>query len=139
MLEASTAAGLAIDRGATGIAHGLGHALGSLVSVPHGLAVGLALREAAGFNAESDDPRCGEVAEVLGFKGYARAVSWLTEVTHLETWLATFRHQRVDAGLLADMAGSPENWPMCANNVRVPDQDDLRQLADRIAIAWNQT
>ncbi|HJR93159.1 MAG TPA: iron-containing alcohol dehydrogenase, partial [Acidimicrobiia bacterium] len=35
-LVASTAAGLAIDRCATGIGHGLGHALGSLVPVPHG-------------------------------------------------------------------------------------------------------
>ena len=50
MQEAALLAGLAIDGGGTGIAHSIGHALGTLAHVPHGVAVAIGLAAALDWN-----------------------------------------------------------------------------------------
>jgi alcohol dehydrogenase class IV len=59
-------AGLAIDGAGTGIAHGLGHALGTLARVPHGRAVALSLRIALPWNAAADPGRFHPIAAAMG-------------------------------------------------------------------------
>ena len=52
MQEAAFLAGLAIDGGGTGIAHSIGHALGTLAHVPHGVAVAIGLAAALEWNVD---------------------------------------------------------------------------------------
>ncbi len=52
MQEAALLAGLAIDGGGTGIAHSIGHALGTLAHVPHGVAVAIGLAAALDWNVD---------------------------------------------------------------------------------------
>ena len=52
MQEAAYLAGTAIDGCGTGIAHAIGHALGSLHHVPHGVAVAVGLEAALAWNVE---------------------------------------------------------------------------------------
>lgn len=137
-LAASTAAGLAIDRCGTGIAHGLGHALGSLVPIPHGLAVSLCLWAAVGFNAESGDDRCLGVARALGRRGYVDGVTALVEETGLLKIIAPIvAAHALDPETLTSETLGQFNAPMCANNVRPADPDDVRYLAGEVAAVWN--
>ena len=55
MQEAAMLAGMAIDAGGTGIAHAIGHALGTLGHVPHGVAVAAGLRAALEWNIAGGD------------------------------------------------------------------------------------
>ena len=48
-------AGMAIDGGGTGIAHAIGHALGTLAHVPHGVAVAIGLGAALDWNVDGGD------------------------------------------------------------------------------------
>ena len=48
MQEAAFLAGIAIDNCGTGVAHSIGHALGSLYHVPHGISVAVGLARCAG-------------------------------------------------------------------------------------------
>ena len=137
-LAAATAAGLAIDRCGTGIAHGLGHALGSLVPIPHGLAVSLCLWSAAEFNAASTDDRCVSVAGALGQRGYVAGVAVLLEETGLlDIVLPMARAHPLEADLLAMETLSGFNAPMCANNVRPVDAENVGVLAERVTQRWN--
>lgn len=50
LLNASGLAGIVLNSGGTGLAHALAHALGTLVKVPHGLAIAWALRTTVEWN-----------------------------------------------------------------------------------------
>lgn len=139
MLESSIAAGVAIDRCGTGIAHGLGHALGSLTSVPHGLAVALCLEVAAPFNLESGDKRCEAVAQVLGGPDLdAELARFMTEVG-LDRALVPFATgQPLDPGVLTTEALGDLNAPMRHNNVRPAGPDDVASLSELVADRWER-
>jgi alcohol dehydrogenase class IV len=66
MLQAACLAGKSIDKGGTGVAHAIGHALGSLGGVPHGRAVGTGLRAALDWNAEGAPAAHAAVADAFG-------------------------------------------------------------------------
>ena len=51
MQEAAYLAGVSIDNCGTGVAHSIGHALGSLYHVPHGVSVAVGLSAALEWNA----------------------------------------------------------------------------------------
>lgn len=138
-LAASTAAGIAIDRCGTGIAHGLGHALGSLVPVPHGLAVAVSLWAAAEFNAGSPDGRCGRVASALGHETYDLAIANLMEDAGLVDLLRPIAQRHpLDREALASETLSEFNAPMCANNVRPVTAGEVIELAGSLADHWNR-
>lgn len=136
-LAASTAAGLAIDRCATGIGHGLGHALGSLIPIPHGLAVALSLWSAAAFNEGSGDGRCGAVARALASEGYADAIGDFVENLGLPDLIRPLAESHpLDAATLAVETLSQVNAPMCSNNVRPAGPEEVRYLAGGLAARW---
>ena len=56
---------MAIDEGGTGIAHSIGHALGSLGHVPHGLAVAVGLAAALRWNVDGAPDAFAPVAATL--------------------------------------------------------------------------
>ncbi|CAN5831313.1 iron-containing alcohol dehydrogenase [soil metagenome] len=137
MLSSSTAAGLAIDRCGTGIAHGLGHALGSIASVPHGLAVALCLEVAAPFNVEFGDERCAAVARALGGPDLEEELGRFMTAVGLDAALERFAaDQSVDSTTLTNEALADLNTPMRLNNVRPAQPSDVASLAEQVAERW---
>jgi len=67
MHNAATIAGLGFGNSMAALAHGLGHAIGALLPIPHGRAVGLCLPYTIEFSVRGDLPtRYGDIARLLG-------------------------------------------------------------------------
>lgn len=67
MHNAATIAGLGFGNSMAALAHGLGHAIGALLPIPHGRAVGLCLPYTIEFSVRGDQPtRYGDIARFLG-------------------------------------------------------------------------
>ncbi|MGH6913685.1 MAG: iron-containing alcohol dehydrogenase, partial [Geminicoccales bacterium] len=145
MQIAACLAGLAIDGAGTGIAHALGHALGTLAKVPHGRAVALSLRVALPWSAAADPARFRPVAEAMGvgpsvadaalaealgarFDGLVRAVE-------VRVSLASEGLTFEDVGRLAEIATAPENRPMLENNAREVGASEAAGLAQALLSA----
>jgi alcohol dehydrogenase class IV len=130
-------AGQAIDTAGTGVAHALGHALGTLGRVHHGRAVGLALGAALPHNAEAAPAPHAAVARALGEEGADAAVLGALERAYL--------HLCADVGLDRDLGGlgldpavlaaeaqKPENAPMLASNCRAYSGEELTLVCRRL-------
>ena len=140
MLEASLLAGCAINAAGTGIAHNIGHALGSLYHVPHGLAVAVGLDASIDWTAEIDGPGLAaaaaafpDVRHTSGLPGLFR--DWLARLD-LDAIVRTAGLPHPDRTALAHAMASDENAPMAANSARVPTDPDLADLAQRTCQAW---
>jgi alcohol dehydrogenase class IV len=143
VLVAACLAGLAIDAAGTGIAHALGHALGSLAPVPHGRAVALALRAALAWNVAGAPAAYAGVAEALGVAAPSAALP-AALAGHFAEWLDRIG---VVAGLadhglgpaaapdLVERTLAQENQPMLAANARAATRADLDALAAAILAA----
>jgi alcohol dehydrogenase class IV len=133
MLEAAALAGLAIRRTGTALAHNVGHALGSLAPVPHGLAVTLAMAATAEWVVEGDREGFARVAEAMGMDADPDAVP------------SAFRRLATDVGLnldtvaaapgvtseaLAERMAAPENASMRKSTKREVADADLFALAE---------
>jgi alcohol dehydrogenase class IV len=143
---AATAAGIGIDNAGTGIAHAIGHALGTVGRVHHGRAVGLALRAAIGWNAEEKPARHAAIAGAMGVPTAQR------RTTEVAAELAG-QYDRFlrDVGLvislkkdglgiadldrLVETTEAPENRPMRDANCREATTDDLRRMCTEILTA----
>ena len=130
-------AGQAIDTAGTGVAHALGHALGTLRRVHHGRAVGLSLAVALASNAEAAPDEHAAVGQALGLEGedatsasgLAGAYDRLLDEVGLDRDLASLD---LDPADLAAEAATPENAPMLASNCRAYDADELLDLCRRL-------
>ncbi len=130
-------AGQAIDTAGTGVAHALGHALGSLGRVHHGRAVGLSLGVALASNAEAAPEPHAAVGRALGLEGadpvaladLPEAYARLLDEVGLERDLSA-----LDLGpeVLAAEAAKPENQPMLASNCRAYDMAELTVFCRRL-------
>ena len=133
MLDAAALGGLAIHKAGTALAHNIGHALGSLAPVPHGLAVTLAMAATAEWVVEGNREAFSRVAEAMGEGADADAVP------------AAFRRLAVEAGLsldtravapdltaekLAAQMAAPENASMRKSTKRFVADEDLLPLAE---------
>jgi alcohol dehydrogenase class IV len=133
MLEAAALAGLAIHRAGTALAHNIGHALGSLAPVPHGLAVTLAMAATAEWVVEGNREDFARVAEAMGEGADADQVP------------AAFRRLATEVGLdldtsaaapvltaeaLASAMAAPENAAMRKSTKRLVANEDLLPLAE---------
>ena len=132
MLDAAALGGLAIHKAGTALAHNIGHALGSLAPVPHGLAVTLAMAATAEWVVEGNREAFSRVAEAMGEGGDADKVP------------DTFRRLATDVGLdlaagaaapgltaekLAAAMAQPENASMRKSTKRFVADEDLLPLA----------
>lgn len=140
MLEASLIAGAAINGAGTGIAHNIGHALGSLYHVPHGLAVALGLDASIDWTAEAGGPALAAAAEALGRTqdggGLPEAYQmWLNELA-FDKIVADAELPDPDRTAIADAMHAPENTPMAVNSARQPANGDFDELARRTCQAW---
>ena len=139
MLEAAAAAGVAIDHCGTGVGHAVGHALASLVPIPHGLAVMLGLRAGLEWTLEQAQPAYAGLAHALGSSSVTAllaAIDRLLEAVGFQQELA--RWERPTAAALAGEMASVDHQPMCRNNARPIGPDDHAPLADMVMEYWTR-
>lgn len=133
MLDAAALGGLAIHKAGTALAHNIGHALGSLAPVPHGLAVTLAMAATAEWVVEGSREAFTRVAEAMGdgsdpdavpaaFRGLATAAGLSLDTAAVAPGLT--------AKALATAMAAPENAAMRKSTKRFVADDDLMALAE---------
>ena len=133
MQQAATLAGLAIDSGGTGMAHNIGHALGSLHHVPHGVAVAIALQASLEWSVAGAGPRFERAATAFQ-PGASPAdlpgayAAWLGELDFAAA-AAGALPASIDPDALARVMAQDENAPMAGNNARPGRAEDLAPLA----------
>ncbi|HXV25905.1 MAG TPA: iron-containing alcohol dehydrogenase [Alphaproteobacteria bacterium] len=146
MLIAACLAGLAIDGSGTGIAHAIGHALGTVGHIHHGRAVGLSLRVALAWNAEAAPGRHAAVAEAMGIARQGRsdrelaaalapAYDAFVRSIGLPIALASDGLGETDAERLAEVTMSVENEPMRKANCRDITPADAERFAREVLTA----
>jgi alcohol dehydrogenase class IV len=146
MLIASCLAGMAIDGSGTGIAHAIGHALGTVGHVHHGRAVGLCLRVALAWNAEAAPERHASVAEAMGIDrdgrsdrdlaaALAPAYDGFLRSVGLPIALSADGLGERDAKRLAEVTMSVENEPMRKANCRDITAADAERFARELLTA----
>jgi alcohol dehydrogenase class IV len=143
---AAALAGAAIDSAGTGIAHCIGHALGSIAKVHHGRAVGLCLRAALAWNAEAAPAAHAAVALALGVDRAGRsdaalaadaAPAYIALLDRVGLALSLKDHGlgEADTARLLAVSRDPENAPMRDNNARATTDADLERLCRAVLAA----
>jgi len=139
MLEAAAAAGVAIDHCGTGVGHAVGHALASVVPIPHGLAVMLGLRAGLEWTLERAAQAYAGLAQALGCSSVAAlpaAFDRLLDSVGFQRELA--RWERPTAAALADELASIAHEPMCRNNARPIGPGDRVRIAELVMEYWTR-
>jgi alcohol dehydrogenase class IV len=139
MQEAAYLAGTAIDGCGTGMAHAIGHALGSLCHVPHGVAVAVGLEAALTWNLEAERSAFGPLAAALDvdLDGLGACYRALWTASGLPAAVAVLPDVSVDASAIARTMVTEENLPMVRNNARPSTGDDVQDLAARTLTVWS--
>ena len=139
MQEAAFLAGIAIDNCGTGVAHSIGHALGSLYHIPHGISVAVGLRAALEWNVAGRARgirRRGDGDELRRRRDRRclRHACAPTSVLAAATCA-------VDVGMSVDeialTMNAVENQPMLHNNARGGERRRSRMLAERTVDVWH--
>lgn len=134
MLDAALCAGFAIDRAGTGVGHAVGHALASMISIPHGLAVAFGLWSCLEWGME-DAP---EPYRRLGSESSLhRSLGALLDGVGFERELRPWVSTDLDADEFAIELGREEHRPMCLNNARPVEGGDIATVSQLVADAWN--
>jgi alcohol dehydrogenase len=138
MQSAALLAGLAIDGGGTGIAHCIGHALGTLAGVPHGIAVAVGLAAALRWNVDGAPEAYAPVAATVGRPAdeLAAAYAELVDVVGLPLAVRGVGELSVSSPDLAAAMVAEENLPMYRNNCRIADARERNELAASTLRAW---
>lgn len=140
MLRAATAAGVAIDHCGTGVGHAVGHALGSLGAIPHGLAVMLGWRAALDWALREEAAAYAHLAEVLspgpGLRGLPEAIDDFLDQVGFAEELDRWARPAVEE--LAHELQSPEHQPMCLNNARPVRAGDHALVARLTMEYWER-
>ena len=140
MQEAALLAGTAIDGCGTGVAHAIGHALGSLYHLPHGVAVAIGLDAAIEWNVIGAAEAYADASIAL----YASAsdiplvLRDLFDATRFASVVAGLADHALDAAAIAETMVAIENQPMLNNNCRVPTHGERRMLAELTVESWKR-
>jgi alcohol dehydrogenase len=138
MLEAASAAGIAIDHCGTGVGHAVGHALASLVTIPHGLAVMLGSRAALEWSIEGAPESFESLAHALSpgmtVRGLPGRIDAFLEEVGFDSLLRS--RERPSVAALADEMSAPDHRPMCLNNARPVRADDRLEVARMTLERW---
>lgn len=140
---AATLAGMAIENGGTGLAHCIGHALGTIGSIHHGRAVAISLNAVYEWNVEAAVDIHAKIAQSLGVNDQglskkelalagAREFNRLIAISGLKQSLEDDGLSLADVDRFVETMLSPENEPMRLNNCRLASENDLRQFAEQI-------
>ena len=140
MQEAALLAGTAIDNCGTGIAHSIGHALGSLYHFPHGVAVAIGLDAAIEWNVAGAPDAYAAAASAFNTSAadVPTVLRDLFGASRFSTVVARMPDVDLDARAIAEVMIAVENQPMVANNSRVPDDDERLTLAERTVQSWQR-
>lgn len=135
-------AGQAIDNGGTGLGHNIGHALGTLYHLPHGLAVALAVEATLEWSIAESAEVFAPAADALKNGSTARALptlfSALAEAADINAALNPFVDLTMNANDLAATMQAEENAPMANNAARRPRPDDWLPLARATVALFEQ-
>ncbi len=140
MQRAAMLAGRSIDAGGTGIAHSIGHALGTLAHVPHGVSVAVGLGAAIDWNIDGAPDAYAPVADAaaVGVAALADAYRDLLEASRFASVVGALGPLEVDVDDLADTMVAVENQPMYDNNCRHADDAERRELAAATLRLWDE-
>ncbi|MCU1359769.1 MAG: adh [Ilumatobacteraceae bacterium] len=140
MQEAAFLAGMAIDNCGTGVAHSIGHALGSLYHVPHGVSVAVGLHAALNWNVDGSPDAFDDAAAALGCSvdGVPDTLAALFAQTDMAAVVRNLGSGGFDPAAVAETMAAPENQPMLNNNARPIDDDARAMLAGRTVAVWDQ-
>ncbi len=136
MQEAACLAGLAIDQCGTGLAHNIGHALGTVAHLPHAVAVALAMQATLAWSIAGAPARYQPVADALhpgsSSTDLPELYAALLAAVDFAHACLPYRSPAPSAEALLDSMRSAENQPMLANNARVATPSDLAMLAHQV-------
>ena len=143
LLIASTLAGMALDGAGAGLAHSIGHALGTIAGIHHGRAVALALDVVFPNNATTAIEAHADIAGALGVQSRsvssedlakmgAQAFSDFIRRTGMEISLKQDGLGEDDLERLVDVIHASENTPMSYNNCYAADEGDIRNFARQL-------
>jgi alcohol dehydrogenase class IV len=138
MQEAAFLAGVAIDNCGTGVAHSIGHSLGSCYHIAHGVSVAVGLCAALEWNVAGQPHAYADAASAMGcaVDDIAEVFASLCEESRLgQAMGAADPHLSVDD--IASTMNTIENQPMLNNNSRAVSDDDRRMLAARTVEVWH--
>lgn len=154
MHNASCMAGLAFNSAGLGLVHGIAHALGAKLHLPHGRANAMVLPHVLRYNAELHDPKGGgyslparkyqRLAKVLdlmpahtallGAGNFIREVEALSRTVHIP---ATLREAGVDMALYRESRDAIIQAALAdkctAANPRVPNAVDVAAILDAVS------
>lgn len=138
MQEAALLAGIAIDNCGTGVAHSIGHALGSLYHVPHGVAVSSGLLAALDWNADGRPDAYTDAAAALScpVEAISAVFERLCAGSRLAEATSSVRATMSAVDIAATM-NALENQPMLHNNARDVDDSEREMLARRTVDVWH--
>lgn len=143
LLIASTLAGMAIDGAGAGLAHSIGHALGTIAGVHHGRAVALALDVVFVKNAMTAVEAHAEIAAALGVQSGTASPEDLAKMG-AQTFSDFIRRTGIAISLkqdglceedlerLMDVIFSSENTSMRDNNCYAASEEALRKCARQL-------
>ena len=143
LLIASTLAGMAIDGAGTGLAHSIGHALGTIAGIHHGRAVTLALDVIFPSNATTAIEAHAEIAAALGVQSRtappedlakmgAQAFSDFIRRTGMAISLKQDGLCEDDLERLVEVIHSSENTSMSDNSCYAAGEEDIRKFARQL-------
>ena len=140
MMRAATAAGIAIDNCGTGIGHAVGHALGSIVTIPHGLAVMLGLRAGLEWTLATSAAAYDGIDASLGIDSGVPALPEVLDefLDMVGFWAELGRWSRPTLEELATEMRCEDHQPMCRNNARPIGDDDTETVARLVLGAWSR-
>jgi alcohol dehydrogenase class IV len=140
MQEAALLAGLAIDGGGTGIAHAIGHALGTLARVPHGVAVAVGLGAAFAWNVAGAPEAFSPLSRSFGCQvsGLPEFYAAFVRASGLPSAVRRVGNLAVSVDELATTMVAEENLPMYTNNCRLADDCERITLAASTLAVWDQ-
>jgi alcohol dehydrogenase len=136
MQEAALLAGLAIDNSGTGIAHCIGHALGTLYHIPHGVAVTIALEATLAWNIEGATEAYTDAAEIFGVTPTELPQTFKTFLLETQFANAIKTTATLEPQAIAELMNAPENQPMLGNNARVVNEAQRLELAELTVRVW---
>ncbi|MBK5332558.1 MAG: iron-containing alcohol dehydrogenase [Ilumatobacteraceae bacterium] len=138
MQEAAYLAGVAIDNCGTGVAHSIGHSLGSQYHIPHGISVAVGLRAALEWNVDGQPDAYADAANALSceVEEVPTAFATLCEDAGLRAATRPIE-ESMSIGEIADTMNAVENQPMLHNNARAVSDADREMLAERSIEVWH--
>ena len=139
MQEAAFLAGLAIDNCGTGVAHSIGHALGSLYHVPHGISVAVGLRAALEWNSSGEPEAYVDASTALNCRVDEISAMFATLCTAAGMAAAmSGLDKQLSVDDIAETMNAVENQPMLDNNARPIAEMDRAMLAERTVDVWHR-